>query len=380
MADEFRDASRARARLCRALVGAPGRFFFAVGDDWQSINRVCRRTRVSDDAGFREWFGHGQVLKLETNSLGAPVRCATCPAGSCPRTLGRSPSAHSATSAQGPVLRATGEQEGPVGRCDRPVPGESGRGGARWLDPTAATARFRCWAATTPIGSMCRPIRDASTGGRPFLTIHRSKGSEADYVILPEMISTPCGRSFPNTRTDDPVLALAMPEGDTFPLGEERRLFYGGPDPKPGAPWRCSPPGANARRSSGNLRKTGPWCSPTPRAKPFKRRLARHASKACWCYAQDPMGEFRSCPSSRALPPAATARGGQPFPFTAQYADIRRGPAAVHHQAPRLAPAPKPTSPKRTLSSMLQNFSDDVAEISRDFDRAVVPCKARHRI
>ncbi len=38
MADEFQDASRARARLCRALVQTPDRFFFAVGDDWQSIN------------------------------------------------------------------------------------------------------------------------------------------------------------------------------------------------------------------------------------------------------------------------------------------------------------------------------------------------------
>jgi DNA helicase-4 len=59
-----------------------------------------------------------------------------------------------------------------------------------------------------------------------FLTIHRSKGSEADYVILPEMLSVARGRSFPNTRADDPVLALAMPAGDDYPLGEERRLFY----------------------------------------------------------------------------------------------------------------------------------------------------------
>ncbi|MGO4816001.1 3'-5' exonuclease, partial [Cupriavidus sp. 2MCAB6] len=59
-----------------------------------------------------------------------------------------------------------------------------------------------------------------------FLTIHRSKGSEADYVILPEMLGVLRGRSFPNTRVDDPVLALAMPDGDSFPQGEERRLFY----------------------------------------------------------------------------------------------------------------------------------------------------------
>lgn len=41
MADEFQDASRARARLCRALVSQPGRYLFAVGDDWQSINRFA---------------------------------------------------------------------------------------------------------------------------------------------------------------------------------------------------------------------------------------------------------------------------------------------------------------------------------------------------
>ncbi len=64
MADEFQDASRARARLCRALVSQPGRHLFAVGDDWQSINRFAGAD-VSVMTGFAEWMGHGQVLKLE---------------------------------------------------------------------------------------------------------------------------------------------------------------------------------------------------------------------------------------------------------------------------------------------------------------------------
>jgi len=33
-------------------------------------------------------------------------------------------------------------------------------------------------------------------------------------------------RGFPNLRSEDPVLSLAMPGGDTFFLAEERRLFY----------------------------------------------------------------------------------------------------------------------------------------------------------
>lgn len=66
MADEFQDASRARARLCRALVQDKGRVFFAVGDDWQSINRFAGAD-VSVMTSFRQWFGHGQVLSLRKN-------------------------------------------------------------------------------------------------------------------------------------------------------------------------------------------------------------------------------------------------------------------------------------------------------------------------
>jgi hypothetical protein len=55
-----------------------------------------------------------------------------------------------------------------------------------------------------------------------FMTMHASKGSEADYVILPSMV----WGGFPSLRQDDPVLALAMPGSDTYPFAEERRLFY----------------------------------------------------------------------------------------------------------------------------------------------------------
>ncbi|QHE87216.1 UvrD-helicase domain-containing protein [Hydrogenophaga sp. BPS33] len=230
MADEFQDASRARARLCRALVQPPGRFFFAVGDDWQSINRFAGAD-VGVMTGFREWFGHGQVLKLEQT-----FRCpqALCDVSSA--FVSKNPAqipkrVHSATPAQGPVLQAfqvhskdqladaidrfvmtlaEGVREGtiPTGRSGKVSVYVLGRYNTDKQYVTANQRRLNRWV-------------DIS-----FLTIHRSKGSEADYVILPEMLSVLKGRSFPNTRTDDPVLALAMPDGDNFPLGEERRLFY----------------------------------------------------------------------------------------------------------------------------------------------------------
>lgn len=230
MADEFQDASRARARLCRALVRKRGRFFFAVGDDWQSINRFAGAD-VSVMTGFLDWFGHGQVLKLE--------QTFRCPQELCDissRFVSKNPaqitkSVRSVTPAVGAVLQAfqvdrkeqladairqyvehlaEGVQSGVI---------KPSRGGKISI---YVLGRYNADRQHVPtIRNGAQRWVDVS-----FLTIHRSKGSEADYVILPEMLSVSRGRSFPNTRADDPVLSLAMPTGDDYPESEERRLFY----------------------------------------------------------------------------------------------------------------------------------------------------------
>ncbi|HDX0899479.1 TPA: UvrD-helicase domain-containing protein [Stenotrophomonas maltophilia] len=227
MADEFQDASRARARLCRALVSRPGRYLFAVGDDWQSINSFAGAD-VSVMTGFREWMGHGQVLKLEQT-----FRCpqALCDASS--RFVSRNPAqiakaVRSAAPAMGPVLQAF-----QMNRRE-----ELQDGVRQYLAKlhqqllSGAVPQGRKGRVTVFILGRYRADRSAmpsdwktvfgSTMDVEFLTVHRSKGREADYVILPGMVN----RSFPSLRSDDPVLSLAMPEGDTYPLSEERRLFY----------------------------------------------------------------------------------------------------------------------------------------------------------
>lgn len=57
-----------------------------------------------------------------------------------------------------------------------------------------------------------------------FKTVHSSKGLEADYVMILNVIEGE--RGFPCQIEDDPVLQLPMPAPDTFPMSEERRLFY----------------------------------------------------------------------------------------------------------------------------------------------------------
>ena len=230
MADEFQDASRARARLCRALVQKPNRFLFAVGDDWQSINRFAGAD-VSVMTGFRQWFGQGLVLKLERTFRCPQELCnvssqfvAKNPAQITKRVLSLTPS-------QGPVLQAfqVDKKEKLADAIDQFLvklaadvqigtipPGRNGKVLVYVLGRYNADKQYvPMWQ------SRFNRFVDVS-----FHTIHRSKGSEADYIILPEMLNQARGRSFPDTRADDPVLALAMPHNDNYPLSEERRLFY----------------------------------------------------------------------------------------------------------------------------------------------------------
>ncbi|MDI2461869.1 UvrD-helicase domain-containing protein [Pseudomonas aeruginosa] len=231
MADEFQDASKARARLCRALVSVPGRHFFAVGDDWQSINRFAGAD-VSVMTEFREYFGSGQLLKLEQT-----FRCpqALCDVSS--RFVSRNPvqltkTVYSKTPAVGPALRAVmvpdadsidhginSFLEGLVaGLKDGTIPKADDR-----LIKVCILGRYNKEIKFVPGNWKARFGQFIEVS---FLSVHRSKGTEADYVILPSMVSMKRGRSFPSTMTDDPVLGLVMPNGDSYPFAEERRLFY----------------------------------------------------------------------------------------------------------------------------------------------------------
>lgn len=57
-----------------------------------------------------------------------------------------------------------------------------------------------------------------------YLTVHKSKGLEADYVILLQCNKGTYG--FPSLVSDDPVLDYVLNNSDKFPYGEERRVFY----------------------------------------------------------------------------------------------------------------------------------------------------------
>lgn len=227
MADEFQDASRARARLCRALVQRPGAYFFAVGDDWQSINRFAGAD-VSVMTSFNDWFGDGPVLRLEQTFRCPQALCdvtsrfiSANPAQIRKAVWSRAPS-HGAVlqafqvSAREQLCDAVGQYLQRLHEQCTAGTLRSDRGGKLSV---FVVGRYNADRAYLPADWQRRV---GATLEVSFITAHRSKGMEADYVILPALLD----RSFPNQRADDPVLSLAMPSGDTYPLGEERRLFY----------------------------------------------------------------------------------------------------------------------------------------------------------
>ena len=57
-----------------------------------------------------------------------------------------------------------------------------------------------------------------------YITVHKSKGLEADNVMVLNLKNHLLG--FPNKMTDDPMLSLLLSDNEVYRFAEERRLFY----------------------------------------------------------------------------------------------------------------------------------------------------------
>ena len=73
-------------------------------------------------------------------------------------------------------------------------------------------------------------VRRQTAAGRTnidYSTIHRTKGLEADHVVVIDL-KDDRARGFPSQIQDDPLLNIVTPpiHGDPYPFAEERRLFY----------------------------------------------------------------------------------------------------------------------------------------------------------
>ena len=220
MVDEFQDVSQARARLVSSLLRAPGKCLFAVGDDWQSINRFAG-SDLAVMTDFDAKFGRTVTLKLENT-----YRCPQSLCDISSQFVQKNPKQ---------IRKKVRSAKPDIAEPIRIIQVDDER-----KIRSAVAKRVQEIASTSPINGKRPTIHvlgrynkerehlpiqyDESKVDVEFITVHSSKGLEADHVILPRMTAETLG--FPSRIADDPVLQLAMPGGDSFADAEERRLFY----------------------------------------------------------------------------------------------------------------------------------------------------------
>lgn len=220
MVDEFQDVSQARARLMGNLVKNPGSSMFAVGDDWQSINRFAGAD-LAVMTNFEARFGRAVTLRLETTFRSPQSLCDISssfiqknPLQIRKRVRTDNPDvAH-------PLRVVRVDEETKIRAAIAKRIQEIAEGMSDMDEKTSVyiLGRYNSDRAYEP------PNFDHSRLEVKFITVHSSKGLEADHIILPRVTSDTLG--FPSRVADDPVLQLAMPGGDSFENAEERRLFY----------------------------------------------------------------------------------------------------------------------------------------------------------
>ncbi|TQS83069.1 MAG: hypothetical protein A3Q59_02815 [Methanomethylophilus alvi] len=223
--DEYQDLAGPSFRLMKELRASSDYCLFCVGDDWQSIYRF-NGSDVGYIMDFESHWGGAEVLRIErTYRFSGELLEASG------RFIMRNPrqirkylqGGDGNTFLEGLWVR----HSGPPFPELSDILGNLPRGASVLL-----LGRY-----TFDEKLLEYPGMDAGDSGddkvlfepRPdlkirFLTVHRSKGLEADYVFIINCRNGLLG--FPNLMDESPLAKFLMAGKDEFPLAEERRLFY----------------------------------------------------------------------------------------------------------------------------------------------------------
>jgi DNA helicase-4 len=222
LVDEFQDISQERAKLIKALLTqVPDCKLFAVGDDWQSIYRFAG----SDIDVFTRFASHFGVTARNylTQTFRSNQGITDVAADFVQKNssqIEKRVEAQDSTSEGTVAVRGYTNLEEMNWVCEVCLEeiAKLAQPGGRLSVFLLARYKLQRPPALEEWQEQY-PMLDIS-----FRTAHSSKGLEADYVIV---LGLHAGRyAFPTEFSDDPLLQLVMPQAESFPNAEERRLFY----------------------------------------------------------------------------------------------------------------------------------------------------------
>lgn len=222
--DEFQDISVDRYNFLKVLRGDnPPAKLYCVGDDWQSIYRFSGSDMALFNQ-FPEYFGATEINKIETTyRFGEPL--VSLSSNFIQRNKAQiQKNIHSFSSEIRTELEFFAYDRrdycNTIGQLVASIPSDK-----------SIFLLGRYSFDDYYLSFMYQSIKEGNRfyyviEGRKieFLTVHKSKGLEADYVILLQCNKDTYG--FPSQVSDDPVLNYVLTKSDQFPYGEERRLFY----------------------------------------------------------------------------------------------------------------------------------------------------------
>ncbi|WP_347832177.1 UvrD-helicase domain-containing protein [uncultured Planktomarina sp.] len=233
MVDEFQDISVGRSKLVSALQSSnDDAQLFCVGDDWQAIFRFAG-SDINVMKEFGSYFG-----KFERTDLSLTFRSeekitnqatnfilkndAQIPKNVTSHRQIEAPSVFVHFKKQSNMETAFLDSQVHLSEILTSIQNDASEG----ENPEVLIlGRYRLSTYQTDYIGILRELRNQFPGvNMQYKTAHRSKGLEADYVIIIEVVNDFLG--FPNERADDHVLELVLAKAEAFPNSEERRLFY----------------------------------------------------------------------------------------------------------------------------------------------------------
>lgn len=222
--DEFQDISIDRYNFLKVLRdGNPPAKLYCVGDDWQSIYRFSGSDMALFNQ-FPEYFGHTEINRIETTyRFGEPLISLSS------KFIQRNEiqlrkNIHSFNPQVKTELQFCDYEKRDycniIGKLVASIPSDK-----------SIFLLGRYSFDDYYLSFMYKSVREGNRffyfiGDRKieFLTAHKSKGLEADYVIILQCNKDIYG--FPSLISDAPVLNYVLTKSDKYPYGEERRLFY----------------------------------------------------------------------------------------------------------------------------------------------------------
>ena len=224
LVDEFQDISLARANLVNEIrKHREESVVCVVGDDWQSINRFAGGdiTIIQD---FESIFGTSEMINLDmTFRFNETVsQIATNFITKNPKQISKQIKAFKKEETQSIYINWYSGKEEMHASLQYIINLISRRVDNSSKKTIKILVRNKYVLKKEEYDKIIMP--DKNIFDISIETIHKSKGLEADYVIIVGLDSSKLG--FPSRIENDPLLNIVMSQSDNFEDAEERRLFY----------------------------------------------------------------------------------------------------------------------------------------------------------